>query len=63
MPPNNGSLPAQLTLEEASALIDARGAHGGGKATRRRSPRKTKAAAASGETKPPRKTKPNEAAE
>ena len=58
-----GKTPESVTLEEASALIDARAAHGGGKATRRRSPRKTKAVAASGETKPPRKTTPNEAAE
>ncbi|MFL4999068.1 MAG: type I DNA topoisomerase [Xanthobacteraceae bacterium] len=58
-----GKTPESVTLEEASALIDARAAQGRGKATRRRSPRKTKAAGASGETKPPRKTKPNEAAE
>jgi DNA topoisomerase-1 len=58
-----GKAPESVTLEEAVALIDAKAAQGGGKA-RRRIPRKaTKAAAAPGEAKRPRKTKAKQAAE
>jgi DNA topoisomerase I len=58
-----GKTPESVTLEEAVALIDAKAAQGGGKATRRRSPRKTKAATPPGDAKPPRKSKAKEAAE
>ena len=68
---NNATLPAgktpeAVTLDEAVALIDARASRGGGRPTKRRSPRKAAAKAVPGEAKAPpraRKAKAVKAAE